>query len=209
LTKSGNSDILKMGEKSIMHVYAIQNRVNDKIYIGQTVQNLERYLRSDITRALLKGEDRKPHLYNAIRKWGPENFSIHSLVEALDKDQADKLEQFFIRTLETQDRDIGYNIAAGGGGSFGYKRIVSDEQREKFRVTSTGRKQSEETKAKRVATMTANGKMLKSPEWRQKISQGKMGKKPKPFSEEHKQHMSEAAIAAHARRKENSCLTPH
>ena len=193
-----------------MHVYCITNKINGKLYVGQhSKDDLEAYLRSDITRALLKGEDRKPHLYNAIRKWGFQNFETQSLIQVQDKSCADWWEQFFILLLETQNRDIGYNIAAGGGGSFGYERTFSEAHLEKLRLASTGRKQSEETKAKRITTMTANGKMLKSPEWREKISKGKMGKKPKPFSEEHRRHMSEAATAAHARRKENACLIPH
>jgi group I intron endonuclease len=187
-----------MGEKSLMHVYAIQNTANGKIYIGQTIQKLDRYLRSDITRALLKGEDRKPHLYNAIRKHGAENFVIRLLVNALDKEQADKLEQFFIRTLETQKRDIGYNIAAGGGGSFGYQKVFTPEHREKLAAIWRGRHHSEETKVKmRLASL---GKP-KSLEHREKLSKVRMGKKVGPFSDEHRRHMSEAATAAHARRK--------
>lgn len=182
-----------------MHVYVITNLVNSKIYVGQTCQNLDRYLRSDVTRALLNGEDRKPHLYNAIRKYGEAAFVIRSLVEAFDKEQADKLEQFFIRTLETQDKKIGYNIAAGGSGSFGYTRTFSDEHRAKLAAIWTGRKHTEATKEKmRLASI---GKP-KSAEHRAKLSKAKMGIKMGPFSEEHRSNMSIAAIAAHARRRE-------
>jgi len=160
---------------------------------------------SDVTRALLHGEDRKPHLYNAIRKWGAEAFVIRLLIEALDKEQADKLEQFFIRTLETQNKDIGYNIAAGGGGSFGYKRVISAEQREKLRILGFRRVQSASTRAKIAA---ANSGVPKSEEHREKLSKAKMGIKMGPFSDEHRSNMSKAAIAAHARRKrerEDTC----
>ena len=192
----------------IFNIYAITNLKNGKVYVGQTVRELGRYLRSDTTRAALNNGDRKPHLYNAIRKWGSHNFDIQLLIKTTGKEHADWWEQFFILLLGTQNREIGYNIAIGGGGSFGYERTFSAEHLEKIRVSSTGRKQSEETKAKRIATMTANGMMSKSPEWREKISRGKMGKKPKPFSEEHRRHMSEAAVAAHARRKATACHPP-
>jgi|ERR1700677_578140 len=188
-----------------MHIYVVTNLKNDKIYIGQTCQDLDRYLRSDVTRALLKGEDRKPRLYNAIRKYGADAFVIRLLVEALDKEQADKLEQFFIRTLETQNKEIGYNIASGGGGSFGYERVFTEEHRAKLAAIWAGRKHSEETKMKmRLAGL---GKP-KSIEHREKLSRAKMGIKMGPFSDEHRSNMSKAAKAAHARRKlerENAC----
>jgi group I intron endonuclease len=182
-----------------MHIYVITNTVNSKIYIGQICQKLDRYLRSDVTRALLHGEDRKPHLYNAIRKYGEAAFVIRLLVEVLDKEQADKLEQFFIRTLETQNKEIGYNIAAGGGGSFGYHRVISDEQKEKLRIAGLGRVQSETTRAKIGA---ANSGKPKSAEHRARLSKAKMGIKMGPFSDEHRANMSAAAVAAHARRRE-------
>jgi hypothetical protein len=179
-------------------IYRTLNRANEKLYIGQTVQELRRYLRGDVTSAALDADGsrqhRKPHLYNAIRKWGSNNFDIQQILTTPDKERADWWEQFFILILETQNPVIGYNIAAGGSGSFGYERVISDEQKEKLRIAGTGRKQSEETKAKRIATMTTSGKMAKSPEWRQAISEGKMGKKPKPFTDEHKRHMSEAGM---------------
>jgi len=181
-----------------MHVYVVTNKVNGKIYVGQTVSDLERYFRSDVTRALRRCTDRKPHFYNAIRKHGSKNFSIRLLVDALDKDQADKLEQFFIRTLGTQNRDIGYNIAAGGGGSFGYKRTISPEHRAKLAAAGRGRTHSSETKEKmRLAGL---GKS-KSVEHRKNLSRARLGKKIGPFSDEHRRRMSEAASAAHARRK--------
>ena len=193
-----------------MHIYAITNLVNGKIYIGQTCQKLGRYLRSDVTRALLKGEDRKPHLYNAIRKYGEDAFVIKLLVEALDKEQADKLEQFFIRTLETQNKEIGYNIAAGGGGSFGYHRVISDEQKEKLRLAGLGRIQSDSTKAKISA---ANSGIPKSASHREKLSKAKMGIKMGPFSEEHRHNMSKAAtghpVSEETREKMRSSLNAY
>lgn len=170
-----------------MHVYVTQNEVNGKCYVGQTCRPLDKYLRSDVTRALLNGEDRKPYLYNAIRKYGEQAFSIHLLVDALDKEQADKLEQFFIRTMGTQDRENGYNIAAGGGGSFGYKRIVTESWREKARIASTGRKHSQIVKD---LISAAHKGRSKSAEHRKNLSRARMGIKLGPFSDEHRHNMS-------------------
>jgi len=105
-----------------MHIYAVTNTANGKIYIGQhSGDDLPVYLARNI-RAALPGRGNKLFLYRAIRKYGAEAFVIRSLVCPCDKEQMDMMEKFFIRTLETQNDSIGYNITAGGGGRLGTKR---------------------------------------------------------------------------------------
>ena len=145
------------------------------------------YLRADFTRAIKNHEkDRKPKLYNAMRKYGEDAFSIKLLAKAPEKVYADKLEQFFIRLFESQERDAGYNIAAGGGGSFGYERIFTQEQLDRFRFLWKGRKHTEETKEKM-----------------RKASKGK------PKSEAHKEKLRGPKSEAHkaALRKPKTPLT--
>jgi group I intron endonuclease len=177
-------------EKNMFNIYSYTNLLSGKLYVGQTCQKLERYFRNDVTRSLL-GDNRKPHLYNALRKYGAENFRADLLAIATDKVEADAAEQFLIKILATQNNQIGYNIAAGGSGSFGYKRVITEEQREKYRVTSTGRKHSEETKAKISA---ANKGKSKSTEHREKLSEAKKGIKLGPRSAEVRKRMSEAGM---------------
>lgn len=100
-----------------MHVYAITNSVNDKAYVGIHEGDLASYLSMNTARAFGKTRwNDKPFLYRAIRKHGRDAFSIHSLVNAVDRIQAGELEKFFIRTMETQNPEIGYNLTAGGTG---------------------------------------------------------------------------------------------
>ena len=73
-------------------VYCNANQANGKIYVGQTVQELGRYLRSSVTNAAL-GRTNKPHLYSAIRKWGSKNFDIQLILTAPDKESADKMKR--------------------------------------------------------------------------------------------------------------------
>ena len=172
----------------MFNIYLVTNSVNNHIYVGQTIRALEPYLRTDFTRAIKKNEkDRKPKLYNAMRKYGESAFSIVLLAKAPDKVYADKLEQFFIKSLGSQKRGIGYNIAAGGGGSFGYKRIISEQQKQLARENGFKRKHTDEEKAK--------------------IRQAHLGK---PKSEAHKAKLRGPKSEAHrqAMRKPKTPLSP-
>jgi group I intron endonuclease len=140
-----------------MHIYAITNTVNDKIYVGQHAGDLPAYLLLNFRRAV--SSDRwndKPVLYRAIRKYGPEAFVIRSLVVASDKQQVNELERFFIRTLDARDPEIGYNLAEGGTGG----------------ATRTGYKNSPEHVLR--ARLGITGKP-KSPEHRKNLSLAKTG----------------------------------
>jgi hypothetical protein len=86
----------------------------------------------------------KPYLYRAIRKYGREAFSIHSLVNASDRAQTGELEKFFIRTIGTQNPAIGYNLAEGGTGGATRFGPHTPEAIEKMRLANTGRPKSPE-----------------------------------------------------------------
>ena len=120
-----------------MYVYAITNVVNGKVYIGIHEGDLSEYLTLNCGRAC--GKNRagdKPHLYRAIRKHGRESFAIRPLVEAIDREQAGSLEKFFIRTLETRDPEIGYNLAEGGLGGATRWGKHKPESVEKMRIAA-------------------------------------------------------------------------
>lgn len=118
-----------------MYIYKITNKANGKIYIGKHIgENLNVYFNSKLNRAL-NGSNQSPHLFNAIRKYGPDKFVIESLVRPTDKTQMDLLEKFFIRTEDSQNSKIGYNIQSGGEGGQGIKT-----------KGMTGRNHSEKTK---------------------------------------------------------------
>jgi group I intron endonuclease len=154
-----------------MHVYCITNTVNGKIYIGQHVgDDLEWYLRQNVCRAIRRNTA-KPHLFSAIRKYGADKFVIRSLVCPIDKDQMSKLEIFFIRVLETRDREIGYNLTDGGDGQHGNGKPHTEEWKKNNSRLHKGRK-----------------KPPRSLEWRAKQSQIQSGK---PKSEEFKKHLRE------------------
>ena len=66
-------------------VYKITNIVNNKVYIGQTIQSLStRFSRHKQTK-----EMRCPHLANAIDKYGVNNFTIEQIDIANTKEELD------------------------------------------------------------------------------------------------------------------------
>jgi hypothetical protein len=122
-----------------LYVYALTNRVNGKVYIGIHEGELAEYLVLNCGRALGKARaGDKPHLYRAIRKHGRESFGIRSLVNAIDREQAGSLEKFFIRTLETRNPEIGYNLAEGGTGGATRWGKHKPESIEKMRLAQVG-----------------------------------------------------------------------
>jgi group I intron endonuclease len=172
-------------------IYQYTTTANSKCYIGQHVtDNLVRYFKTDLGRAA-KGDTRKPAIYNAMRAY-PGTWSARILVRIPDdKERLNRLEQFFIRWFESNDKRKGYNIAAGGGGSFGYTKIISEETRQKMAAASRGRKHSAETRAK----MSASGKgRIFSKAHRSRISASRIGKKLAPFTPEHCEKIRQANI---------------
>ena len=148
-----------------MHVYVITNTVNGKIYVGQHAgEDLQAYLQHNI-KAALGNRGNKLFLYRAIRKYGPDVWEIKSLVHPVDAEQMTALEVFFIRVLESQNAEIGYNITAGGPGQLGRKGIW---------------KHTEEWK--RRMSILRKG-VPKTSEWAKKIGDAQRGR---PFTEEHK-----------------------
>ena len=93
-------------------LYRITNTVNDKIYIGQTMCGLKRRFdqHKDASRT-----GKKSKLYNAMRKYGVENFRIERLATVDNIDTLNDLERHCIMKLQTYKN--GYNIYLGGDNS--------------------------------------------------------------------------------------------
>lgn len=125
-------------------VYKITNKVNNKYYIGMTNQKLEKRF-SQHKQNAKKGK--VTYLYNAIRKYGSDNFIIELLSEYNSKEDCCKAEINFI-----SENKNGYNLALGGEGGFVVQDIGSwkDKLKEarKGKTPALGLKHSEETKEK-------------------------------------------------------------
>lgn len=92
-----------------MVIYRIKNKLNGKVYIGQTRRPLELRVKEHIN-AALRGEDF--YIGEAIRKYGWENFEVSVLAQASSEEDLNSLERHYIQKYESDK--VGYNLAPGG-----------------------------------------------------------------------------------------------
>src|SRR5271166_766614 len=74
-------------------IYLLKNKVNEKVYVGQTWTSLPTRWRSGW------GYIGSTHLYNAIQKYGSDQFYYETLMFCGTQETADYWEQYFIGTL--------------------------------------------------------------------------------------------------------------
>lgn len=133
-----------------MFVYQIRNIVNNKIYIGKTVnKNLQSYFQHNL-RLAESGRKDKNYLYSAIRKCGSKSFKIEILCRPASENLMSALECWYIGFYTSNNPHVGYNLTRGGDGVSGMKQ--SELAKRKVRERSIGntwrrgKKASEETK---------------------------------------------------------------
>jgi hypothetical protein len=96
-----------------MHkIYKYTNKINGKVYIGQTARTLKE--RSGLNGFYYVKEGMTPFA-NAILKYGWDNFEPVILEEnILTQEDANAREIFFIKKYNSTNRKIGYNATYGG-----------------------------------------------------------------------------------------------
>lgn len=100
-------------------IYAHINKINRKKYIGQTKQSLKK-------RWGAKGQRYKGQaFYNAIQKYGWDNFEHILILDNLTQEQTNHYEQIFIKKYQTTNKNFGYNVTEGGNSN-----TLNDEQKE-------------------------------------------------------------------------------
>jgi len=120
-------------------------------------------------------------LYNAMRKYGWDNFEFSIIATADTQDRLNELEEFFISKYDTIQ--CGYNMAFGGEKNVMFSSEVAEKHRKRMQSPEVRKKISETLKA----TIAANGGV--SENHRRNVSKGLKrfyadGKRPnykKPF----------------------------
>lgn len=87
-------------------IYKIENKINGKVYIGQSVEIEKRLY------AHKKFYHKDSYIDNEINKLGVENFSF-TIVEECQKEELDTREQFYIQQYNSLFPS-GYNLTVGG-----------------------------------------------------------------------------------------------
>lgn len=103
------------------YVYQIRNNINNKLYIGITVDCKKRWRRH----CLQAHQKIKHAIHWAILKYGEGNFTFEQIEICLNWDSACERERFWIKLLKDANQQL-YNETDGGEGSFGVRRYGED-----------------------------------------------------------------------------------
>lgn len=104
-----------MPAKSEMIIYKITNRINNKIYIGQSI-NFKNRLKKYKQDCKSQKISAMP-IVRAMKKYGLENFIIEIIDKnIISKDELNSKESYYIEKFNSNDTTKGYNIASGGIG---------------------------------------------------------------------------------------------
>ncbi|WP_079709744.1 GIY-YIG nuclease family protein [Paraliobacillus ryukyuensis] len=98
-----------------MVIYQIKNKINGRIYIGQTTSDFHKRKKSHIATAL--GEYKsaiKYPIHKAIAKYGVDNFEWEIIDTAKSREDLNKKEAFYIKKFKSLCSQKGYNIKYGG-----------------------------------------------------------------------------------------------
>ena len=90
-------------------IYKIVNIINDKIYIGQTINFADR--KKYHYHSLIKKRHSSYHLQNSFNKYGIDSFYIE-IIEFCTIEIINKREEYWIKRYQTYNRKYGYNLDA-------------------------------------------------------------------------------------------------
>lgn len=141
-----------------MLIYKITNRLNGKIYVGQSIDDNPEYLGSG---KLIK---------RSVEKYGVSNFKREVLEYCEKRELLNEREIYWIAKLNARDLSIGYNIASGGEGGDTFTNNPNKEHFLDYCRSRTGNKNGmygrKHTKES-IDKMRANrkGKRIGIPTW--------------------------------------------
>lgn len=105
-----------------MIIYKITNKINGKVYIGQTVGSLQARWK-----AHLRSKDNAV-FHKALHKYGAENFTVEQIDMAASTAELDAKEKYWIAFYDS--RRTGYNMTDGGSsGAVHLKRSDATKKR--------------------------------------------------------------------------------
>lgn len=126
-------------------IYLFKNKINGKVYIGQTSVQLRKRVQQHITTSHMWTKSHKSPFHKAINKYGISNFDLQILEHCKDQQELDNREIYWIAYYNSTNRNYGYNIDSGG--KKGKKtKPLSKEHKQKLLMCHLGKKQSDKTK---------------------------------------------------------------
>lgn len=130
-----------------MFIYKITNKINNKIYIGKTVNNIKDRFSRHLNDAFSERLD--THLARAMRKYGSDNFIIEEIDSTDNEEELSEKEIYWIKYYDSYN--TGYNMTTGGDGGNTYLLKSNEEMNEikdKIRISKIGGKNPNSRKVK-------------------------------------------------------------
>lgn len=93
------------------YIYIIRNKINSKVYIGQTTQRPKDRWKDHKSKSKYKNNV----LYKAIRKYGIDNFYMNIIEDNVPYEKLSEREIFWIEKYDSYKN--GYNMTIGGEGN--------------------------------------------------------------------------------------------
>lgn len=117
----------------ICGIYKITNKINGKIYIGQSNNICRRWKEEKY----YKGHCNSP-LNRAFNKYGLENFTFE-IIEECSIEELDEKEIYYISLYKSNEDEFGYNLTSGGG-----RCSFSNDVKKRMSIAHTGMKRTKE-----------------------------------------------------------------
>lgn len=107
-------------------IYKITNQINNKIYIGQTTENLNNRWKRHCGYQLKDNT----YLHRSMSKYGIENFVIEEIDRADSQNELDEKEYKWILYFKSFNKEFGYNLKKTKGKCGGDTLSSSDRKEE-------------------------------------------------------------------------------
>ena len=117
-----------------MFIYKITNKINNKVYIGQTRKKTVNDRWGSHTSSLKRGTHYNSHLQASWDKYGSESFEFEIVAVASSNEELDSLEKSLISEFNSVNGKFGYNKDHGGSSG----KQITEETRQKISVSSSG-----------------------------------------------------------------------
>lgn len=99
----------------IGHIYKVTNLINNKVYIGQTIQTVQNRWYRHCGKSGISQAELNTHFKRAILKYGKDNFKIET-IEDCDSSLLNEREKYYISYFDSYNN--GYNSTLGGRDGF-------------------------------------------------------------------------------------------
>jgi group I intron endonuclease len=145
-------DKMPTEDNRIHYIYCATNLINNKLYIGQTVNPSNRWSHHKYS---IKNKN-KLFFTKSILKYGANNFKYEVIEQHIGKKDTDDAEEFWIYFFQSYKREFGYNLRIGGDVSCGWRH--TEETKKKISMVLKSRKPEDKQRTKELLKSISKGK---------------------------------------------------